>query len=119
MVLSCTTVHVRREGRPTKFPARVLCCAPAVDLALLTVDDDSFWENLTPLQLAEVPHLQDSVVVVGYPVGGDSICVTKGVVSRVDLRPYAPVRRPRSRARFPSAPRAAHAAMTRRAATAC
>jgi len=92
VVLSCTTVHVRREGRPKKFPARVLCCAPAVDLALLTVDDDSFWENLTPLQLAEVPHLQDSVVVVGYPVGGDSICVTKGVVSRVDLRPYAPVR---------------------------
>lgn len=29
---------------------------------------------------------QDSVVVVGYPVGGDSISVTKGVVSRVDMR---------------------------------
>ena len=90
VVLSGTTVHVRREGRPKKFPARVLCCAPAVDLALLTVDDEEFWHNLCPLQLAAVPHLQDSVVVVGYPVGGDSICVTKGVVSRVDLRPYIP-----------------------------
>jgi hypothetical protein len=106
VVLSCTTVHVRREGRPKKYPARVLCCAPAVDLALLTVaraprgraasaraasfegvacarltlalcvfsfyvqDDDAFWENLNPLALADVPHLQDSVVVVGYPVGG-------------------------------------------------
>lgn len=33
-------------------------------------DDDAFWENLNPLALADVPHLQDSVVVVGYPVGG-------------------------------------------------
>lgn len=89
MVANCTTVHVRREGHPKKYSARVLCCAPEVDLALLTVDDDVFWEDLAPLQLAEVPHLQDSVVVVGYPTGGDSICVTKGVVSRVELRPYA------------------------------
>lgn len=115
MVLSATTVHVRREGRPKKFPARVICCAPAVDLALLTVDDDSFWEALCPLQLADVPHLQDSVVVVGYPVGGDSICVTKGVVSRVDLRPYVPVRHPLSHS-----PRATLTpGLTRRAATAC
>ena len=36
----------------------------------------------------QVPELQDTVVVAGYPTGGDNISVTKGVVSRVDLRDY-------------------------------
>ena len=28
---------------------------------------------------------QDSVTVVGYPLGGDTISVTKGVVSRIEV----------------------------------
>lgn len=28
--------------------------------------------------------MQESVSVVGYPTGGDNVCVTKGVVSRID-----------------------------------
>ncbi|KAJ1474713.1 hypothetical protein T484DRAFT_1831288, partial [Baffinella frigidus] len=30
-----------------------------------------------------------SVVVVGFPTGGDNLCVTAGVVSRVDVHEYA------------------------------
>jgi len=29
--------------------------------------------------------MKDSVTVVGYPFGGDTISVTKGVVSRVEV----------------------------------
>ncbi|KAG2616388.1 hypothetical protein PVAP13_3NG193501 [Panicum virgatum] len=32
---------------------------------------------------------KDSVTVVGYPLGGDTISVTKGVVSRIEVTPYA------------------------------
>lgn len=28
---------------------------------------------------------QDAVTVVGYPLGGDTISVTKGVVSRIEV----------------------------------
>lgn len=31
---------------------------------------------------------QDSVSVVGYPTGGESLSVTQGVVSRIDLVEY-------------------------------
>jgi hypothetical protein len=34
---------------------------------------------------AELPNLQESVHVVGFPTGGRTICVTEGVVSRIDL----------------------------------
>lgn len=31
---------------------------------------------------------QDEVTVVGYPLGGDTISVTKGVVSRIEVWSY-------------------------------
>lgn len=37
VVVSFTTVHVRRLGRPKKYPARVLSIAHQLDLAILTV----------------------------------------------------------------------------------
>merc|ERR1712176_1666996 len=36
-----------------------------------------------------LPVLQDEVEVLGYPAGGDSLCVTKGVVSRIEMQEYA------------------------------
>jgi hypothetical protein len=35
---------------------------------------------------AQPNSLQDSVAVVGYPIGGDTISVTVGVVSRIEVR---------------------------------
>jgi len=33
-------------------------------------------------------HLQDDVTVVGYPMGGDNVSVTSGVVSRIEPQQY-------------------------------
>lgn len=62
------------------------------DLALLSVEDEAFWTGPTamlPLELGPVPELQQGVVVVGYPTGGDNTSVTSGVVSRVEVAQYA------------------------------
>ena len=32
---------------------------------------------------------QDSILVAGYPMGGDSLSITKGIVSRVVMTRYA------------------------------
>lgn len=32
-------------------------------------------------------HMQDPVALLGYPIGGDSISVTAGVVSRIEVYP--------------------------------
>lgn len=37
------------------------------------------------IYLCFVSDLKDSVTVVGYPLGGDTISVTKGVVSRIEV----------------------------------
>jgi hypothetical protein len=42
------------------------------------------------LELAEgLPALQESVHVVGFPTGGKTICITEGVVSRIDFIPFS------------------------------
>ena len=33
--------------------------------------------------------MQDSILVAGYPMGGDSLSITKGIVSRVVMTRYA------------------------------
>ena len=59
------------------------------DIAMLDVEDDGFWNGVPPLELGPLPRLQDSVAVVGYPVGGDTISVTAGVVSRIEVTDYS------------------------------
>jgi len=56
---------------------------------VLAVEDETFWENLPALEFGDIPELQQAVTVVGYPLGGDNISVTGGVVSRIELQQYA------------------------------
>jgi S1-C subfamily serine protease len=78
---------VKRRGDDRKFLARVLAVGTECDIVLLTVDDDAFWEGVAPLAFGSLPHLQDAVAVVGYPIGGDTISVTSGQASRGPQRP--------------------------------
>jgi hypothetical protein len=78
-------VKVKKRGDDQKFLARVLAMGVDCDIALLTVDDEAFWEGITPLEFGPLPKLQDTVAVVGYPIGGDTISVTVGVVSRIEV----------------------------------
>ncbi|GAB0490783.1 hypothetical protein MMPV_002021 [Pyropia vietnamensis] len=81
-------VKAKRQNSDVRHNVRVLAIGHECDLALLTVDNDEFWDGLVPLTPGPLPDLQDEVVVVGYPVGGNSISVSSGVVSRVEMSDY-------------------------------
>eukprot|EP00250_Pteridium_aquilinum_P013851 c21611_g1_i1 orf=220-1557(+) len=83
-----TQVKVKRRGSDTKFLATVLAIGTECDIALLTVSSDEFWEGVSPVEFGALPSLQDAVTVVGYPIGGDTISVTSGVVSRIEVTSY-------------------------------
>lgn len=56
---------------------------------MLAVEDESFFDDLTPLEIAPgLPELQDPVFVLGYPEGGDTVSFTQGVVSRIEVASY-------------------------------
>ncbi|KAL9844519.1 Protease Do-like 2 [Arabidopsis thaliana] len=83
-----TQVKVKRRGDDRKYVAKVLVRGVDCDIALLSVESEDFWKGAEPLRLGHLPRLQDSVTVVGYPLGGDTISVTKGVVSRIEVSRY-------------------------------
>ncbi|KAB1202453.1 Protease Do-like 9 [Morella rubra] len=83
-----TQVKLKKRGSDTKYLATVLAIGTECDIAMLTVDDDEFWEGVSPVEFGDLPALQDAVTVVGYPIGGDTISVTSGVVSRIEILSY-------------------------------
>lgn len=84
-----TQVKLKKRGSDKKYVAKVLAIGVECDLALLTVDDDEFFDGVDPVRFGVLPRLQDSVTVVGYPVGGIAISVTSGVVSRIEVTSYS------------------------------
>ena len=53
-------VKVKRRADDQKFLAQVLAIGTDCDIALLTVEDEAFWEGVTPLELGPLPTLQVS-----------------------------------------------------------
>ena len=86
-----TVLRVQKHGSAEKFPAQTVVIGFDCDLALLTVEDASFWDGVEYVSMQEsLPELYETTQVIGYPVGGQSICITKGVISRVSLQHYTP-----------------------------
>lgn len=83
-----TQVKLKKRGSDVKYLATVLAIGTECDIAMLTVNDDEFWEGVSPVEFGNLPTLQDAVTVVGYPIGGDTISVTSGVVSRIEILSY-------------------------------
>lgn len=95
-----TSIRVQRYNFDRAVPATLVRLNRGCDLAILAVDDPAFWRDesdsdsgqteLCPvLMLGKLPDLQDPVRVVGYPEFGTELCVTQGVVSRIQLQRYA------------------------------
>lgn len=84
VVADQTFIQVKRAGQPRKYVARVLYVGHECDLAVLSVPDQSFFDNTKPVTIGELPSMQDKVAVYGFPKGGTKIAITEGVVSRVE-----------------------------------
>lgn len=96
-----TNAHVVSNGRrilinvygsPKKYTATVDFIAHDCDLALLSIEDFTDLEKFPTFELGDVPKLESQVRVIGYPVGGERLSVTRGVVSRIDFQPYSHTR---------------------------
>ena len=88
-VSNAKLLTVEKENDPKKYVATVEFIAHDCDLAQLKVEDPDFWKDTKPLDLGPVPEIESSVSVYGYPIGGERMSVTKGIVSRIDFRTYA------------------------------
>jgi S1-C subfamily serine protease len=88
-VLYASEVQIQGTGAGDKISATVEAIAPGIDLAVLKLDDDSFFASHAPLARASaLPQIKDAVLAYGFPTGGTSLSITKGIVSRIEFVAY-------------------------------
>ncbi len=90
VVANAEKVDISMFDDARHIPARVKYVAHDADLALLEIEDTSSFDGVPCLQFSEeMPLLEDTVRAIGYPIGGNRLSVTRGIVSRIDTIPYA------------------------------
>lgn len=90
VVLYASDIQVQSTEGGDKVSATVVAVAPGIDLAVLKLDDPSFFRKHSPVRRSSVlPQIKDSVLVYGFPVGGNSLSITKGIVSRIEFVGYS------------------------------
>jgi S1-C subfamily serine protease len=89
VVLYASQVQVQANEAGDKMAATVVAVAPDIDLAVLQLEDESFFDARPPIARAsKLPEIKDTVLAYGYPTGGNSLSITKGIVSRIEFVPY-------------------------------
>ena len=88
VISGARNITVQREADPRRYAAKVKYVAHDCDLAMLEVEDPAFFKGTTHLDLGGIPELESVVSVYGFPIGGDRLSVTRGVVSRIDYNAY-------------------------------
>src|ERR1700722_4295565 len=89
VVLYASQVQVQASAAGDKVSATVVAVAPGIDLAVLELDDPTFFDTHPPLARAsKLPHIKDAVLAYGFPTGGNSLSITKGIVSRIEFVAY-------------------------------
>ncbi len=88
VIADATFITVLRDGASKPVPARVKFVGHDCDLAILEVDDKSIFKDSTPMSFGSLPKLRSPVSVIGFPMGGEQVSVTEGVVSRISYRHY-------------------------------
>lgn len=81
-------VQVRKTGDDKKYTAKVEHVAHDCEAAIVSVEDPEFFKGTTPASFGSLPFQRDKVAAYGYPIGGDQLSITEGVVSRLEVNGY-------------------------------
>jgi S1-C subfamily serine protease len=89
VVLYASQVQVQANQGSDKISATVEAIAPGIDLAVLKLEDETFFNTRPPLERANhLPEIKDAVMAYGFPIGGTGLSITEGIVSRIEFTSY-------------------------------
>jgi S1-C subfamily serine protease len=81
-------LQVMKAGDTRKYTAQVEYVDHDREVAVLKVKDPEFFKGTQPVRFGALPSQRDKVAVYGFPVGGDELSITEGVVSRIEVQEY-------------------------------
>ena len=88
VIADARQVLVRRPDQASPYVATVEAAGDDCDLAVLRVSDPAFAKGLRPLRFGPLPRAGTRVNTYGFPLGGQDVSSTAGIVSRVESRGY-------------------------------
>jgi len=90
VVSYASQIFVESSESSDKHVATVEAISPGIDLAVIKLEDETFFEKRPPLERShDLPAVKDTILAYGFPQGGSSLSVTKGIVSRIEFAPYS------------------------------
>ncbi len=89
VVSNAIFIEVLKEGDSRKYIAKREFVAHDCDLAILKVIDEDFFTGTLPVTFGGLAFKRDKVAVYGFPLGGEELSITEGVVSRIEISTYA------------------------------
>ena len=88
VVSNATFLEVQKYNSAKRYIAKVIAVCHTCDLALITTEDKSFFKGVKPLKIGNLPYPDQKILVAGYPMGGNTLSVTSGIVSRIEHQTY-------------------------------
>lgn len=83
-------IHVSKFGDSNRYTADLLFISHEADLAILTVKKKEFFKGSKPVEISrELVRTREEATVYGFPIGGETLSVTRGIVSRVEHEVYS------------------------------
>jgi S1-C subfamily serine protease len=89
VVADARYIQAQKHGDPRKYLAKVAFVSHEADLAILEVESAHFFEGLQPLPVGNLPEPLEEVSVYGFPFGGNSLSITRGILSRAEHQFYS------------------------------
>ncbi len=85
VVRYASQVYVQPDQSDEKYEATVESISYGLDLAILKLENPDAISDLKPLVIEDaITPLRSEVNVYGFPIGGNQISITKGIVSRIE-----------------------------------
>ena len=88
VVTNAKSIFVQRDRKPNLERAYVKFIAHDSDLAVLSVLNPKYFENVKALKFQEGFKLNTISHTIGFPRGGEQLSVTKGIISRIAYNTY-------------------------------
>lgn len=89
VVSNAKFIQVSKDQSSKRVTAKIKYISHQADLAILEVDDKSFFNGTKQLKFTQNVKTGDNVTVLGYPMGGATLSTTKGTISRIEPQNYA------------------------------
>jgi S1-C subfamily serine protease len=88
VIADARQILVRRPDQANPYVATLDAVGNDCDLAVLRVADAAFARGLHPLAFGALPRSGTRVNTYGFPLGGQDVSSTAGIVSRIESRGY-------------------------------